>query len=56
MSMKGEVYTVDDDSMSSQGGVNAPAHTPIPSVVLGAAQATAQSAVGPHMPATVATE
>ena len=56
MSTKGEVYTVDDDSMSSQGSVNAPAHTPIPPVVPGAAQATEQSAVGPHIPVTVTTE
>ena len=56
MSTKGEVYTVDDDLMSSQGSVNAFAHTHIPSVVPGTTQAIAQSAVGPDMPATVATE
>ena len=56
MSTKGEVYTVDDDLMSSQGSVNAPAHTPIPPVVPGAAQATTQSAVGTHMPAAATTE
>ena len=56
MSMKGEVYTVNDDSMSSQGSINALAHTPIPPVVPGAAQAIAQSAVGAHMLAVVTTK
>ena len=40
---------VDDESMSSQGSVNAPTHVPIPPVVPTDAQITAQSAVGPHV-------
>ena len=50
MSTKGGVYTVDDESMSSQGSVNAPTHVPIPPMVPTDAEVTAQSAMGPHVP------
>ena len=49
MSTKGELYTVDDESMSSQGSVNDPTQKPITPVVPTAAT-TQQSAVGPHVP------
>ena len=49
MSTKGELYTVDDESMSSQGSVNDPTQRPIAPVVPTVAS-THQSAVGPHVP------
>ena len=49
MSTKGELYTVDDESMSSQGSVNDPTQRPIAPVVPTDAS-THQSAVGPHSP------
>ena len=48
MSTKGEVYMVDDESLSLQGIVNNPMQKPIAPVVPGAA-VTQQSAVGPHV-------
>ena len=51
MSTKGELYTVDDEFMSSQDSVNDPTQRPITPVVPTVAS-THQSAVGPH-PATV---
>ena len=49
MSTKGELYTVDDESMSSQGSVNDPTQRPIAPVVPTDTW-THQSAVGPHIP------
>ena len=47
MSTKGELYTVDDESMSSQDSVNGPMQRPIMPVVP-TTTSTHQSAVGPH--------
>ena len=52
MSTKGELYIVDDESMSSQGSVNDPTQKPIASVVLGA-MTTQQSIVGPYVPVAI---
>ena len=49
MSTKGELYTVDDESMSSQGSVNDTTQRPIAPMVPTVAS-THQSAVGPHAP------
>ena len=50
MSTKGELYAVDDESMSSHGSVNDPTQWPIAPVVPTAAS-THQSIVGPYVPA-----
>ena len=53
MSTKGELYTVDDESMSSHGSVNDPTQRPIAPVVPTAAS-THQSTMGPHSPKAAA--